>query len=176
MYHLDTPVLHTARLTLRAPQNRDWEPFAAFLTGDRAVFVGGPVTRERAWRAFGHFVGHWVLRGYGTFILTEKDSDLAIGMAGHWFPEDWPEQEIGWTVYSEAYQGKGYAFEAARAVRDHAFGALGWKTAVSYIDPANTRSIALAERLGARLDPTAATSALAEGALVYRHPHPEAGT
>ena len=43
----------------------------------------------------------------------------------------------------------GAAAEAAAAVRDHARTHLGWKTAVSYIDLDNARSIALARRLGA---------------------------
>ncbi len=168
-----TPVLHTARLTLRVPDLRDWEAFAAFLTSDRAALVGGPVTRERAWRAFGHLVGHWVLRGYGMFAVAPKGAAAAIGMAGPWFPESWPEQEIGWSMWSAAAEGKGYAFEAAEAARTYAFAALGWPTAVSYIDPANTRSIALARRLGAVQDPAAAYPGDAP-CLVFRHPRPEA--
>ena len=168
-----TPVLHTARLTLRVPALRDWEAFAGFLTSDRAALVGGPVTRERAWRAFGHLVGHWVLRGYGMFAVAPKGAAAAIGMAGPWFPESWPEQEIGWSMWSAAAEGKGYAFEAAEAARTYAFAALGWPTAVSYIDPANTRSIALARRLGAVQDPAAAYPGDAP-CLVFRHPRPEA--
>ena len=172
MYHLDTPVLHTSRLTLRAPQARDWPAMAGFLTSERAAHVGGPVTRERAWRSFGHVVGHWMLRGYGMFFLTETGADDAIGMAGPWFPEGWPEQEIGWSVFAPAAEGKGYAAEAARAALAHAFGPLGWRTAVSYIDPANARSIALAERLGATTDTSAATPDPADPTLVYRHHAP----
>ena len=170
MYHLDTPVLQTERLTLRAPQLADFPAFAAFLTSPRAAHVGGPVTHERAWRAFGHLVGHWVLRGYGLFFLTLKASDHVIGMAGPWFPESWPEQEVGWSLFTAEAEGKGYAAEAASAALAHAFGPMGWKTAVSYIDPANAASIALAERLGAALDPTAATPDPADPTLVYRHP------
>lgn len=48
MYHLDTPTLTTDRLILRAPQLQDFSAFATFLTGSRAIYVGGPLTRERA--------------------------------------------------------------------------------------------------------------------------------
>lgn len=168
-----TPVLHTARLVLRVPDMRDWQGFAAFLTSDRARHVGGPVTRERAWRAFGHLVGHWVLRGYGMFAVALNGADAAIGMAGPWFPESWPEQEIGWSMWFDEAEGKGYAFEASKAARAYAFGTLGWPTAVSYIDPANTRSIALARRLGAVPQPGAAHPG-DEPCLVFRHPKPEA--
>lgn len=117
-------------------------------------------------------MGHWVLRGYGLFFVTLKGSDLAIGMAGPWFPEGWPEQEIGWSLFTDAAAGKGFAAEAARATLAHAFGPMGWKTAVGYIDPANASSIALAERLGAELDEAAATPDPADPTLVYRHPAP----
>lgn len=47
----------------------------------------------------------------------------------------------------------------------------GIKTLVSYIDPANARSIALAERLGARHDPDAPLpeGETPEETIVYRH-------
>lgn len=175
MYRIDTPVLETDRLVLRAPQLGDWEPLAGFLTSDRARYVGGPLSRDRAWRGFGHLVGHWVLRGYGMFFVTPKGAQIAIGMVGPWFPEGWPEQEIGWSMFSAAAEGRGFAHEAAAAARTHVFADLGWKTAVSYIDPANDRSIALALRLGARFDPDAAKVA-GEDAVVYRHSAPEART
>ncbi len=108
------------------------------------------------------------------FVFSAKiDPDTPLGMAGPWFPEGWPEREIGWTLWAAEAEGKGYAREAAVAARDHAFRDLGWDTAVSYIDPENTRSIALAERLGARRD-DAARHPGDEPCLVYRHPKPEA--
>ena len=88
-----------------------------------------------------------------------------------WFPADWPETEIGWIMF-EGGEGKGYAFEAAEAARTHVFETLGWDTAVSYIDPHNARSIALAERLGAVRDDSAERPHPDD--LVYRHPKPEA--
>jgi RimJ/RimL family protein N-acetyltransferase len=72
---------------------------------------------------------------------------------GPWFPGDWPEQELGWTIWTEAAEGQGYAFEAVTALRRHVYGAR-LATAVSYIDPANTRSRALAQRLGCTFDTT----------------------
>lgn len=170
-----TPVLETARLVLRAPRAGDYEPFAAFLTSDRARHVGGPVTRALAWRAMGHLTGHWVHRGFGMFIFADRAApDTPLGMAGPWFPEGWPEHEIGWSVWAPAAEGRGLAHEAAQAARAHAFGALGWDTAVSYIDPGNARSIALAERLGAVRDAGAAYPDPDKPCLVYRHSAPEA--
>lgn len=69
-----------------------------------------------------------------------------------------------------------YMTEAARAVRNHAYGALGLITLVSYFDRENTRSIAVADRLGCTRDPQAAIPDIPgwKDALVYRHPGPEA--
>jgi len=164
-----TPTLHTERLTLRAPQASDWPYWRDFAASDRARFVGGPIDEAKAWRAFGHVIGMWVLRGHGSFVFRETVSDQPLGMCGPWHPTDWPEAEIGWMVWRAEAEGKGLAFEAAAAARAHAFTALGWRTAVSYINPDNTRSIALALRLGAILDPTAAVPPSDHPALVYRH-------
>jgi RimJ/RimL family protein N-acetyltransferase len=166
------PVLETDRLTLRAPGPQDWEAWRTFMLDDRSRFVRpAEVTEGLAWRALGHLLGHWVLRGFGSFVFCAKGSDRAIGHCGPWYPAGWPEREIGWTVWDAAAEGQGYAFEAAQATVAHAFRDLGWTTAVSYIDPANARSIALAERLGARHDPEATPNQ--PGLLVYRHPRPE---
>ena len=168
-----TPVLETARLRLRAPLASDWPVYRDFALSDRARYVRPPnVDAERAWRMFAGMIGHWLLRGWGSFVFTLKTDDRPLGMVGPWFPESWPEREILWMVWDSTAEGRGYAAEAVGATLDHAFGSLGWDTAVSYIDPANAGSIRLAGRLGARLDPDASASKLAESPvlLVYRHP------
>ena len=71
-------------------------------------------------------------------------------------------------------EGQGYATEAASALRAYVYDNEILKTLVSYIDPRNDRSIALAERMGAALDPNAKEPD--PGCLVYRHPGPEAIT
>jgi RimJ/RimL family protein N-acetyltransferase len=166
---VNTPVLETERLVLRAPELRDFDSYAGFYASSRCGFVGGPMPRDRAWRFFGHHAGHWVLRGFGTFFLEPKAGGDALGMVMAWQPEGHPEREIGWVMFTDAAEGRGYAREAAARVRDHVFGTLGWETAVSYIDPGNQRSIALAERLGARPDPEAVAPD-AEPVVIYRHP------
>jgi RimJ/RimL family protein N-acetyltransferase len=167
-----TPTLATARLTLRAPVAADWPHWHAFARSPRAAYIGGPMDDRVAWRAFCHIIGMWVARGFGSFVFCETGTDTPLGHAGPWHPFDWPEPEIGWCLWSTEAEGKGYAFEAATATRAFAFATLGWPTAVSYIDPANARSIALAERLGAVLDPNAPRDPDDED-LVYRHPRPE---
>ncbi len=57
--------------------------------------------------------------------------------------------ELGWAL-TAAYQGKGYAFEAAMAVRDLAFGTMGLHRVTAELDPRNAPSIALCLKLGMR--------------------------
>ncbi len=152
------PTLETERLILRAPQLSDAEAHAAFMASERAEFVGGPTTTERAWRVLALEVGHWVLRGFGRWVLIEKGADTPIGIVGLWRPEGFPENELGWDLFDDA-MGKGYATEAARAARAYAYQTLGWTTLTSMIDPRNAASAAVATRLGAAFD------------YEYEHPH-----
>jgi len=168
----DTPVLETERLILRAPKAQDWPQWLMMMQSDRSRFIrADDIDEGKAWRAFGHIIGHWVMRGYGSFVITKHGDDTALGMTGPWHPAGWPEREIGWSIWSAEAEGQGIAHEAARAARDHAFSALGWDTAVSYVAHENARSIALAERLGATRDWKAATPGDTP-CLVFRHPHP----
>ena len=173
-----TPVLETERLILRAPEGRDYDAFWAFAQTDRAKFIGGPFKEQAAWRGFGHLIGHWAMRGYGMFIVTLRGQDVALGAVGPWYPATWNDHEIGWSLWSTGAEGTGIAHEAALATRAYAYGTLGWTTAVSNIDVDNMRSRALAERLGAVIDPNAAKMPLPDDdeteVLVYRHPSPEA--
>lgn len=166
----DTPVLKTDRLTLRAPAARDWPQWKSMMESDRSRFIRpDDIDDGKAWRAFGHIIGHWVLRGYGSFVITRTGDDIALGMTGPWHPAGWPERELGWSIWTAQAEGQGIAFEAAQAARDYAFGVLGWDTAVSYVVPENERSIVLAERLGATRD-THADFPGDGPCLVFRHP------
>lgn len=165
------PTLRTERLILRAPRGADAAAHAAFYATERAIFVGGPLEAEIAWRALAAEAGHWLLRGYGRWIVEDAASGETLGLVGPWFPEGWPEPEIGWTLF--AGEGAGVAFEAAEAARAHVYGTLGWTTAISLIDPLNARSLALAGRLGATFDGLFDHVRFGRMA-VYRHPDPAA--
>jgi RimJ/RimL family protein N-acetyltransferase len=58
-----------------------------------------------------------------------------------------PEIEIGWRFRRDAW-GAGFAAEAARAILDHAFGALGLAEVIADIHPENARSVRVAENIG----------------------------
>lgn len=166
------PVIETANLRLRGPKTADFEVFAAFMASPRATHVGGPLTRTLAWRSFCHLTGHWLHRGYSMFILADKATDAALGMSGPWFPEGWPEPEIGWSIWATQAEGRGLAYEAAFATRSHAYTALGWKTAISLIADGNTRSQALAQRMGCTRDGEFIHETFG-ASQIWRHPAPE---
>lgn len=165
------PTIETERLRLRAPRESDFEPEAEFFASERSAHVGGQMARDQVWRWLASVVGHWAFRGYGFFALEEKATGKFLGHVGPWFPEGWPERELGWTLMSGA-EGKGFAFEAATATRKWAYDSLGWTTAISLILHGNTRSVALAEKLGARLERDFEHERFGP-CHIYRHPSPE---
>lgn len=171
-FSVTIPVLETDRLVLRAPQASDFEPVAAFFAdADRSWGFGGPQNRNEAWRWFASMIGHWSLRGFGFWMVETKAEGDLIGMVGLWEPEGWPEPELGWVMFANG-EGKGYALEAAKAVRNHAYSALGFATLSSNIFPGNARSVALAERMGAVKEREYEN--ISHGTeMVYRHPGPE---
>ena len=166
------PTLTTDRLTLRAPRSDDFEAYADFRTSDRARTVGGPYSRAQAFEQLCAIIGHWSLRGYGRWMVADQETDAPLGIVGIYYPEDWPEPEIAWSVFAEA-EGRGIAEEAARAARSYAYDTLGWTTVMSLIDPANARSVALARRLGCTDGETYDHPTF--GTMhIWRHPAPEA--
>lgn len=149
------PVLETERLILRPPVAEDFDGWAAFQADpDATHFVGGVEPRAAAWRSFCAQAGAWQIKGFAMFSMIERASNRWIGRTGPWMPEGWPGTEVGWGVLP-AFEGKGYAYEAAVASIDFVFNALGWAEVIHTINPDNLPSIRLAERLGStNLGPT----------------------
>ncbi len=164
--------IETQRLVLREPKLSDIDTAIEFFMSDRAAGIGGPLDYGRAWRMFATECGHWAMLGHGMWIVTRKGDDTPLGMIGPWTPGDWPENEIGWSIWDPNLEGTGIATEAAAAAIDHAWRVLDWDTMVSYVGIGNTRSARLAEKLGAVLDETAAQPE-GKAVWVYRHPKPE---
>ena len=145
------PTLTTERLRLRAPEMRDFEAYAQFRSSDRTRWQGGPNDRAEAFDRICLIVGQWQLRGFGPWVVADRENDSALGVVGLFYPEDWPEPEITWGVF-EGAEGRGIAYEAALETRRYAYEELGMTTLVSLTMPQNEKSIALAKRLGATYD------------------------
>lgn len=149
------PVIETDRLILRPTAMEDFDRWAEMMADEEAArFIGGVQTRPMAWRGFMTMAGAWTMTGVAMFSLIDKSSGRWMGRIGPWMPEGWPGTEVGWGLHPDA-QGKGYGLEAATAAIDYAFDVLGWDDVIHCIDPDNTPSQRLAERLGSRnLGPT----------------------
>ncbi|WNJ93867.1 GNAT family N-acetyltransferase [Bosea sp. 685] len=128
--------------------------FAACLAMDRdpevTKHVAGPwhdperherFLLERIQKPFGSGLGYWSL-----FAKREPDQFLGWILL---IPYDGvgPDIEIGWRLNQLAW-GKGYATEAARPIVEHAFRTVGLRRIVADIDPANSASMRVSEKLG----------------------------
>jgi RimJ/RimL family protein N-acetyltransferase len=164
----DAITLHTARLALRPLRMADYPAYAAFMASERSVFMGGVFDRFETWGLFCHDAGQWALFGHGALMIDVAATGETVGQVGINDGPLFPETELGWMLY-QGYEGQGFATEAARALRDWALTERALPTLVSYIDPANRASAAVAERLGAVLDPLATRQPGDETDLVYRH-------
>ena len=145
------PTLETERLVLRAPQASDLDAYAEFCASPRSVGVGGPYDRDQAFTRLSALLGHWHLRGYGRWMVTDRATGAPMGIVGLMYPESWPAPEIAWSLF-DAAEGKSIAFEAAMAARDFAYRILHWDTVISCVVDGNDRSNALAQRMGCTKD------------------------
>ncbi|MCA0997410.1 GNAT family N-acetyltransferase [Alloyangia pacifica] len=161
------PVIETERLILRAPHLDDLEPLCAFYADPRSRFVGGPIERSQVWRTLLRSSGHWQIRGYGIWHITERSSGEMCGFTGPLNHIEWPEPELAYSIFA-SHEGHGYAYEAASAARRASADLFGLSHMISLVDPANDRSLALAKRLGARFE--RATELMGHQVHIFRHP------
>lgn len=160
------PVILTERLRLRPMAPADFPAYADFFATGRSAFMGGPHNLRAAWGVFCHDAACWALFGHGALMADRRDTGATIGQVGISAGPLFPEVELGWLLY-DGHEGQGYATEAAAALRDWAFANLPIASLVSYTDPDNFASQAVARRLGARIDPDAVPQD--PGDLVWRH-------
>ncbi len=146
-------IIETERLILREiDPERDFDDWAKAMADENTVrYLGSkPMSRIQAWRNMAMMIGHRAIRGYGFFSVENKQTGDWVGRVGPWYPEGWPEPEVGWTI-APGHLRRGYGFEAARASIDYVFNTLGWSRVIHVIFEGNEASIALAEKLGSSL-------------------------
>ena len=148
---IDISLLRTARLQLVVPAARHAGAFGALHADSytmRHIGQGRPLDRTDAWLHLAMLIGHWQMRGYGTWMLEDPADGSFVGRVGLFHPAGWDEAELGWMIVP-ALRGRGLATEAARAVRDVAFGTLGMTSLISLIKPGHEASRRVALKAGA---------------------------
>ncbi|MDK9702151.1 MAG: GNAT family N-acetyltransferase [Sulfuritalea sp.] len=153
MTHKIPESIESARLVLAIPLAEDWLALHAYYSDAECAryTFQNPLPESETQRVVGSLVRHWERKGYGPYVVREKQSAAVVGLVGLWFPSEWPETEIKWAIV-RAHWGKGYASEAARAVQAMLPHHLPEMQPISLIDAENSRSIALAKALGAELE------------------------
>ena len=141
--------VETERLLLRTPEAGDLDEVARVFSDDGAMqFSFGK--KDRAETAA------WLEEtlalpddGMGPFAVFERGGAEMLGLCILKEQEVEGERlpEIGYR-FTTAAQGRGFATEAARALRAHAFDTVGLEFVVSLIDPGNAPSQNVARKNG----------------------------
>jgi RimJ/RimL family protein N-acetyltransferase len=147
--------LLTARLRLRPFGPEDGADHLALYT-DPAVtrfLAGGPFeaaeVAPRSARALERFARHAEAHGFSVWAVTNRVTERFLGQCGLLHLPDGSDVEILYALERAAW-GQGLATEAARAVLEHAFGALGLTRVVAVAHPEHHASQRVMEKLEMR--------------------------
>lgn len=170
------PRLETERLILRETALADFEPCAALWADEQVTrHIGGvPSTPTESWARMLRFPGLWALLGYGYWTLEDKADARFCGQVGFAdFKRDLTIDisgvpEAGW-VLSPSIHGRGYATEAMTQALVWLDESVDAARSCCLIDPDNTASIRVAEKLGYR-DPQKAVLSGKADTLVFWRP------
>lgn len=147
--------LRTKRLHLRPWRDSDLEPLLEINSHpDVHEFLSRIPDRAATAELIASARRHWDEHRFGFFALEPLSGPLAgelIGFCGVHHPTFIPavadRTELGYRLARPAW-GHGFATEAALACRDDAFYRVGLPELIALIDPANTRSARVAEKVG----------------------------
>ncbi len=89
--------------------------------------------------------------GFGLWLVQLKDTHIPIGMCGLIKRDALEHVDIGF-AFLAVHNGKGYGFEAATAVLEHAKNKIGLKHILAITNQDNVRSIRLLEKLGLKFE------------------------
>jgi RimJ/RimL family protein N-acetyltransferase len=146
--------IRTPRLILRPFTPDDLDAVHAYHSDPdvvRYLYWQVAPDREASARALAGKLGHGTLSEAGqSLILAVEHDGVVVGeMVLKWLDRQHGQGEIGF-VLNPAYQGHGYATEAADAVLGLAFDGLGLHRVIGRCDARNTGSARVMERLGMR--------------------------
>lgn len=143
----------TGRLTIRLLKESDVASVASLWTDERVTrFMGGPRDFEKVCTSLRDSLTAQALR-FDLWPVVETSSDRVVGHCGL-LPKtvDGSEQIELVYVIEAAHWGRGYATEAASAIRDYAFRTLSVPRLVSLINPDNNASERVALKVGMKFE------------------------
>ena len=125
--------------------------FIAALLSDPEVmrFYPRVLSREEAQGWIERQRQRYAAHGHGLWLIQDRQTGEPVGQVGllRQRVDGREEPEVGYLLH-RPFWGRGYATEAARATRDHAFHVLGHPHVISLIRPENLPSQRVARRLG----------------------------
>lgn len=149
-------VAETERLMLRHFAAADACALEAVFCSPEVMRYGDGVQTPkwiRAWVA--EMIDGWYATwGFGMWAIVEQATGDVIGYCGvSRFPSRCgrDEAELGYRL-ARVHWGRGYATEAAGAVRDHGLYTLRVPRIIAVIDPANGASVRVAVKIGMRFE------------------------
>jgi RimJ/RimL family protein N-acetyltransferase len=160
--------LETERLILRPIETADLDAFVALHADPEVTQFIRPLDRAGSAKRLRLAEREWRQHGYGLLAVLDRASGEFLGRTGlkHWPQFD--ETELGWALRRDAW-GRGLATEAARACLQWAFAVLPVPYVTAMIEPANARSVRVAERLD--MTPLRDDVLLGEPVVVYALDH-----
>ncbi|HET7306923.1 MAG TPA: GNAT family N-acetyltransferase [Gammaproteobacteria bacterium] len=162
-------IAHTERLVLRQMEPADAlflcrllnEPSWLQNIGDKGVRT--PQDADAYIRT--NFVGVYRVLGFGMYLVESRKQARPMGVCGLVKRNGLPHPDIGFGFMPE-FRGRGYAFEAASAVVEHAR-ALGFEKLLGIAKSTNCPSIKLLEKLGFRSEGLTRLATSAESLRLY---------
>ena len=148
------PRLETPRLLLRPLQASDVAVLVAIWADpDVTRYMGGPRDGEKVRQTLEGELRTHSTDPFGFCPIVEKASGRVIGDCGLTKKDVDGRDEIEVVyVFAADSWGKGYATEAASALRDYALGSLKVPRLIALIDPENGASARVAEKVGMQFE------------------------
>lgn len=146
-------IAETARLTVRSLIESDVPSLAEIWADECATrFMGGPRNFDEVCASLRRNL-EAAPRQLDLWPVVDSSSGLLVGDCGL-LPKvvDGRDETELIYVIAPAFWGRGYATEAATAIRDYAFHDLGVVRLISLIDPAHTASERVAVKVGMRYE------------------------
>jgi ribosomal-protein-alanine N-acetyltransferase len=146
--------LLTDRLRLRPYRLDDVGPmFGVF--GDREVMrysmSGGDPTIEATQERIQKLIDHQEKFGFSLWVVVERATGTLVGDCGLKHLEAGPEIEVGYR-FAKAHWGRGFATEAAGTCVRYGFETLQLPRIVGVVEPPNTASSRVLEKIGLKYE------------------------